>query len=440
MLPPTLDIPLLEARSKYIAANHKVNRCRRGLTATVTLTAALLVVGVLLEYPVWNGASLWLRSRPDVAAVAPRLRVLVTGYLPFANMTTNPAADVAAALNRSCVHGVCFEGVGLPVDRAGAMHVASTLSQLPSRSPAPWDAVVHLGFESIAQGLRVEVAAANVLSNDSVHGWSVDVPCNKSNSSQYNEIVPGGPCLLATTAALDRVFLDESSASRMRLTHPAEVWSRDAGVFYCNEVLYRSLWEVRTRRLRPHAGDTDALLPVVFVHLPPTSLAPVSAATEVVARLGAMLVGRRLPSMLPPVRAAAMPALCPAPSGRYEGQAHAWGYAIRIAVEVAGAWPGAPGGRLHVDVAGAVTFACDDEAWSLLQPSERRAADGITRLAAVSVNGDECWRREVLDDLAMWYDAMANAIVLEGFYRVGGVVRVGVRATLRARGECLHAP
>jgi len=43
------------------------------------------------------------------------------------------------------------------------------------------------------------------------------------------------------------------------------MWSRDAGHFYCNEIFYRTLRVVR----RMYMKD-GRLMPVVFVHLPPT--------------------------------------------------------------------------------------------------------------------------------------------------------------------------
>ena len=142
------------------------------------------------------------------------------------------------------------------------------------------------------------------------HGWSADVPCNKSsnasNSSGYHDIVEGGPCLLATTAPLDRLYLDDSVGV---VPPPAELWSRDAGTFYCNEVLYRSLYQVRTRLLRParlaasephhhhkhHAASNDAaawpLLPVVFIHLPSINTSTPVIDAEVIRRLAVRMVG-----------------------------------------------------------------------------------------------------------------------------------------------------
>ena len=260
MLPPAQSLahPLLAAEATPVDV--AARSFRRLVVAGALVVAATLLC---LEQSAFHAHPLvGLRSVNDETERP--LRVLITGYLAWGNTTSNPAAEVARLLNQTCADGVCFEGIGLPVNREGAMRVALDLSSVPTDGRAPWDAVVHLGFERIASGLRLELAAANVLANESLHGWSADVPCNKT-ASAYREIVPNGPCVLATTAPLDDVFLDESSAARFHLAQPEELWSADAGVYYCNEVLYRSLWEVRTRRLRPLAEPRPGRGPPVRV-------------------------------------------------------------------------------------------------------------------------------------------------------------------------------
>ena len=122
------------------------------------------------------------------------------------------------------------------------------------------------------------------------------VPCNKAGSN-YTEAVPHAPCLLATTAPLDRLNLDDDSNGSTYT--PRELWSRDAGAFFCNEVYYRTLSEVRSRRLRPaSAMEGDAaflkhrLLPVLFVHLPPEDRAPLAASTAIVRHIVSLILAR----------------------------------------------------------------------------------------------------------------------------------------------------
>ena len=65
-----------------------------------------------------------------------------------------------------------------------------------------------------------------------------------------------------------------------------EIWSRDAGFYYCNELYYRSLSQIRALDLAgsegppgaPNSAGADGrprVTPVLFVHLPPPSAVPV---------------------------------------------------------------------------------------------------------------------------------------------------------------------
>ena len=205
----------------------------------------------------------------------------------FGNLTEeNPAELTAMHLDNSCSHdhGICFVGRVEPVTRAGATDVANELMHISSGT-APYDAILHLGLESVAKGFRLEIVAANILAVNTSGVWSADVPCNKSLANgSYADIVEGGPCLLATTLPLDRVSLVHLHPNAAR-----EYWSRDAGTYFCNEMYYRTLSVVRSRDLRPARGSSH-LLPVVFVHLPTLALSNVTTNADMVKRLAAAIV------------------------------------------------------------------------------------------------------------------------------------------------------
>lgn len=223
------------------------------------------------------------------------MKVLVTGFEPFEGMDFNPAQLVARLLaKQGCRKGACVTSRHLPVNRSGAEEIAGSLAMGPSTSE--WDAVIHLGFESASKGLRFEISAANLLASDSKvpgsSGWSADVPCNTTGTGFY-PIRPQGPCLLATTAPLDRLEMPLPSRMHHPHSHPLEMWSRDAGTFYCNEVFFRSLLVVRENMIRPRSHHA-MLLPVLFVHLPPLSLSSVDATAsflwEVISRITSLEV------------------------------------------------------------------------------------------------------------------------------------------------------
>lgn len=142
------------------------------VTQPLALILSLMIACSLSLLLLLTGA----RHLPNVidlrsVSLAAERRVLITGYLPFGNMTSNPAAEVALALNGTCRSGTCVTAITLPVNRSGASRVASELEHLAG-DRAPWQAVIHLGFEAISKGLRLEIAAANLLAGtDHVPGW-----------------------------------------------------------------------------------------------------------------------------------------------------------------------------------------------------------------------------------------------------------------------------
>ena len=151
---------------------------------------------------------------------------------------------------------ICFYAHVLPVNRTGAMWTTQHLQQQLSPAGAvPYDMVLHTGLEDFAKGLKLETAATNQQANDT--GGPSTLPA-----------VPGAPDLLPTTVNLGWVSL---AAIRAAGTAPntTELWSRNAGDYYCNEVLYRTLNFVRGRGV--FAGDTGAFLPAMFVHAPSAS-------------------------------------------------------------------------------------------------------------------------------------------------------------------------
>ncbi|CAE8581307.1 unnamed protein product [Polarella glacialis] len=190
--------------------------------------------------------STWLAS----FLLAPRAvdaDVLLTGYNPWGNFTENPSGEVADVLNGTTVSGLPIVAYRLDVSEAGVLAAEELVA---SRD---WDAIVHLGFEDSAKGLKLETMALN------------------QRALHQGPVVPLGPLLLPTTADLGAVAMN---------THnPHELWSRDAGTFFCNEIYYRSLSAIRTRSLQLCKG---AMIPAIFVHVPPLSQMPLAESARFV--------------------------------------------------------------------------------------------------------------------------------------------------------------
>merc|ERR1711939_241006 len=106
-----------------------------------------------------------------------------------------------------------------------------------------------------------------------------------------------GPCLLASTAPL---YMLELAIKRTSKRVPKELWSRDAGTFFCNEIYYRTLFSVRARDIGPRGQLVDAqtwthsLMPVVFIHVPPAKIAPIDESADFVQRVASVIARQSL--------------------------------------------------------------------------------------------------------------------------------------------------
>ena len=222
-------------------------------------------------------------SLPEVT-----FNVLIAGYGPWGSTTLNPSAATAEALDATCQglgggRRVCFSGWNLTVDHSGASEVQRSL-EMGQLQRVGIDAVITLGLESKAKGLRIELAGANVL----------------AESNETAAIDPTRPLGALSPPTIDTSRLDiktalEPIAKRANTQDPImdpvdSLWSRDAGTFYCNEALYRTASTIR-RLSVTHPRDPSLLLPFAFVHLPSPDVVPVDIVAPAIADLAkAMLV------------------------------------------------------------------------------------------------------------------------------------------------------
>jgi pyrrolidone-carboxylate peptidase len=147
-------------------------------------------------------------------------RVLVTGFLPFDQYPVNPSGDVARQLNGTCSvfqgDTVCFDGIVLPVNVTGSSLVALMIDDAAkAHGDFLYDAVLHMGLEDIAKGLKLETFALNqaVPANATFGMRSPVASC--LNNSDYDEptappAVAGAPCELPTTVDLGRLKLEQA--------------------------------------------------------------------------------------------------------------------------------------------------------------------------------------------------------------------------------------
>ena len=221
--------------------------------------------------------------------------VLFTGFGQFLNFSTNPTMEMAqyfqqnpcwevgflpppgsADADWTAAIGMCFEAHVLPVNRTGAMWTTNHLDGLLSNgSTLPYHAILHTGLEDTAKGLKLEVAASNQMAND-------------TGGPSTQPAIPGAPALLPTTVNLGWIALGTlAQGAGPYLTNETELWSRNAGDYYCNEVLFRTLNIVRERHVTSTAGP---LLPAMFVHAPAPATTTLQENVAVVKQVAAHMV------------------------------------------------------------------------------------------------------------------------------------------------------
>ena len=186
-------------------------------------------------------------------------RVLVVGYGPFLNYTTNPSMKVANTLNGQVINGLSYEGHVVSVDVSGASWLGNRLESDFKKDPELLpDVVIMMGLYDGITSLHFELCGKNVLS---------------SNSSK--EIVPGGPGILATTA--NPGIIDTLAFSGWL------EFSNDAGTYYCNEESYRTFYKIRMGEIiSPRTGK---LLQAVFIHLPNESDSSIDNDVSIVTKI-----------------------------------------------------------------------------------------------------------------------------------------------------------
>lgn len=177
---------------------------------------------------------------------------------------------------------VCFSSLLLPVNETGATRPAEVLMSGEAQN---YDAVVHMGLENGAKGLKLETVGVNALG---------------SRMSEKFPAVPGAPLLLPITADLGNLMIPELLDELGQ-----EIWSRDAGLFFCNEVLYRTMHAIRSTPLILR-GTKSTLLPAIFIHLPcPSDIPPnerrfcptTNATSELIRMVGRVAVRLVAPNM-----------------------------------------------------------------------------------------------------------------------------------------------
>ena len=162
------------------------------------------------------------------------MKILLTGFEPWAEWGSNPSGAVAASLNGSSIAECEVVSAVLPVVHGADIdRVASLVAEY---EPV---AVVCLGLHGSASALHVERVGINLKVID-----GVDYPIVEGGPDAYFSTLP--------TRAMVRRMADAGVPARLTYS---------AGTFLCNHIMYSVLHLIAER------GDD---LPAGFIHVPPT--------------------------------------------------------------------------------------------------------------------------------------------------------------------------
>jgi pyroglutamyl-peptidase len=166
--------------------------------------------------------------------------ILLTGFEPFGTFPSNPAGEVAKALDGRAFGAEVVRGVVLPVHHAEAARAVVRLVE----DSVP-HAIVHLGLAGARARIALERVAVNVM--------DFEIADNAGYRATGEPCVPGGPVAYFSTLPLAAML-----AALIADGVPTYV-SNTAGTYLCNQTMYTTLHSLQQRRLAIPAG---------FVHLP----------------------------------------------------------------------------------------------------------------------------------------------------------------------------
>lgn len=166
--------------------------------------------------------------------------ILLTGFEPFGTYPSNPAGEVAKALDGRGIGAEGVRGVVLPVHHAEAARaVARSIDETSPR------AIVHLGLAGGRARIALERVAVNVM--------DFEIADNAGYRATGEPCVEGGPVAYFSTLPLATIL-----AALVADGVPAYL-SNTAGAYLCNQTMYTTRHLLERRGLRIPAG---------FIHLP----------------------------------------------------------------------------------------------------------------------------------------------------------------------------
>jgi pyroglutamyl-peptidase len=183
-------------------------------------------------------------------------RVLLTGFEPFGGAASNPAQDIALALDGRESDRYSVHSAILPVERFGA--ISALQKQIERHKP---EVVICLGVAVGRASISLEKVAINF--------DDFRIADNAGQQPIGEPIEPAGPNAYFSSLPLNRIVeaLNDKDIA-------AEI-SFSAGTFVCNHLMYGTLRLAEKSRNRFRTG---------FIHIPQCSEQVIDAAKPCMAR------------------------------------------------------------------------------------------------------------------------------------------------------------
>lgn len=167
------------------------------------------------------------------------MNILVSGFEAFLENQKNPTEEVVGLLPNT-IESHTIRGIKLPVVYKESFEILK--KKIEEFSP---DIVICLGLASDRDMITPERVAINL--NDSVH------PDNKGNILQNQTIIESGKnAYFATLPIVDIVSVLKEKKIKSNI-------SNTAGLYVCNDIMYRLLHYIESNNLNVKAG---------FIHVP----------------------------------------------------------------------------------------------------------------------------------------------------------------------------
>lgn len=174
--------------------------------------------------------------------MANRAPVLITGFEPFGGETTNASWEAVSLLPAS-IAGHEVRRLLLPVEFGRSADLL--LAEMGRLQPA---AVIAVGEAGGRAHVTVERVAVNIMRGR--------IPDNAGYQASGEAVVEGGPAAYLATLPVDACVA--AARSQGVPTDPSET----AGLYVCNQLMYRMLHAISQASLDIQAG---------FVHVPHTA-------------------------------------------------------------------------------------------------------------------------------------------------------------------------